>query len=54
MLVLKPGLGLSDIALSEIAAEKLTSGPLVAVVAGTTEPAVINFPGLKKPTGKAA
>jgi len=53
MLVLKPGLGLSDIALSEIAAEKLTSGPLLAVVAGGTVPAVINFPGLK-PAGKAA
>jgi len=54
MLVLKPGLGLSDIALSEIAAEKLTSGPLVAVVAGAAAPAVIDFPGLKKPAGKAA
>ena len=53
MLVLKPGLGLSDIALSEIAAEKLTSAPLVAVEAGATAPAVINFPGLK-PAGKAA
>ena len=53
MLVLKPGLSVSDIALSEIAAEKLVSGPLLAVVAGATAPAVINFPRLK-PAGKAA
>jgi hypothetical protein len=53
MLVLKPGLSVSDIALSEIAAQKLISGPLLATVAGATAPAVINFPGLK-PAGKAA
>jgi len=50
MLVLKPGLSVSDIALSEIAAEKLVSGPILTA---TTAPAVINFPGLK-PAGKAA
>ena len=54
MLVLKPGLSLSDIALSEIAAEKLISGPVLAVATAVTAPAVINFPGIKKPAGKAA
>ena len=45
MLLLQPGLSLSDIALSEIAAEKLSSEP-VAV-------AIIKFPG-EKPARKAA
>jgi DNA-directed RNA polymerase subunit K/omega len=51
MLVLKPGLSVSDIALSEIAAEKLVWEPVLAVV---TAAPVINFPGAKKPAGKAA
>ena len=51
MLVLKPGLGLSDIALSEIAAEKLSSERVSP--AGATAAAVINFPGIK-PARKAA
>jgi DNA-directed RNA polymerase subunit K/omega len=51
MLVLKPGLGLMDIALSEIAAEKLVWEPLLA---GVTAAPVITFPGSKKPAGKAA
>jgi len=53
MLVLPPGLGLSDIALSEIAAEKLGSEPVVAPGAGLPAVAVINFPGVK-PAKKAA
>jgi DNA-directed RNA polymerase subunit K/omega len=51
MLVLKPGLSVSDIALSEIAAEKLIWEPVAALV---TAAPVINFPGIKKPAGKAA
>ncbi len=51
MLLLKPGLSASDIALSEIAAEKLIWGP---VLAGVTAAPVINFPGTKTPAGKAA
>jgi hypothetical protein len=54
MLVLKPGLSASDIALSEIAAEKLVSEPVLAAGAGAAAAAVINFPGTKKPAGKAA
>jgi hypothetical protein len=54
MLVLHPGLTVSDIALSEIAAGKLVSEPVVAAVAEVTAPPVINFPGAKKPTVKAA
>lgn len=53
LIVVKPGLVLSDIALTEIAAKKLTSEPVVAEVAETAAPAIINFPGLK-PAGKAA
>ena len=53
MLLLKPGLSMSDIALSEIAAEKLSSEPVPATVAGSTVVAVINFPGVK-PAKKAA
>lgn len=55
LLVLPPGLGLSDIALTEIAAKKLTSEPVVAAVdeAAAAAAAIINFPGLK-PAGKAA
>jgi DNA-directed RNA polymerase subunit K/omega len=51
MLVLKPGLSMSDIALSEIAAEKLVWEPVLPAV---TAAPVINFPGAKKPAGKAA
>jgi len=54
MLVLKPGLSFSDIALSEIAAEKLVWEPLLSAVAGLTPAPVINFPGRKKAAGKAA
>jgi len=54
MLVLKPGLSFSDIALSEIAAEKLVWEPLLSAVAGLTPAPVISFPGTKKPAGKAA
>ena len=53
LVVVKPGLVLSDIALSEIVAKKLTSEPIVAEVAEIPAPAIINFPGLK-PKGKAA
>jgi DNA-directed RNA polymerase subunit K/omega len=49
MLVLQPGLSVSDIALSEIAAEKLSSEPVLAAAPA----AVINFPGVK-PAKKAA
>jgi DNA-directed RNA polymerase subunit K/omega len=49
MLLLAPGLSVSDIALSEIAAEKLGSEPLVALVAAP----VITFPTVK-PARKAA
>lgn len=52
MLALNPGLGMADIALSEIAAEKLVSEAVVAV-AGVDAPAIINFPGTK-PKVKAA
>lgn len=48
-----PGLGLSDIALSEIAAEKLGSEPVLAVVADMPAATIISFPKLK-PAGKAA
>jgi len=40
MLVLKPGLSASDIALSEIAAEKLIWGPVLAAV--TAAPVIIS------------
>jgi DNA-directed RNA polymerase subunit K/omega len=49
LIVVAPGLGLSDIALSEIVAKKLTSEPVVTEAAA----AIITFPGLK-PAGKAA
>ena len=54
MVLVKPGLGLLDIALSEIAAKKLTSEPVLAAVTDVTPAPVINFPGIKKPAGKAA
>jgi len=54
MLVLKPGLSFSDIALSEIAAKKLIGEPVLATGAGVTAAPVINFPATKKPSGKAA
>jgi hypothetical protein len=54
LLVLNPGLGLSDIALSEIAAEKLVSEPVLATLPESTAAPIINFPGAKKPAGKAA
>ena len=54
LLVLHPGLGLSDIALSEIAAEKLVSEPVLATLPEITAAPIINFPGAKKPAGKAA
>ena len=54
LLVLKPGLSVSDIALSEIAAKKLISERVLAVVAGVAAAPVINFPGVTKPAGKAA
>jgi len=54
MLLLKPGLSFSDIALTEIAAKKLVWEPLLAAVAGVTTAPVINFPATKKPAGKAA
>jgi hypothetical protein len=53
MLVLKPGLGLADIALSEIAAEKLVSERILAPALPVTPAAVITFPRIK-PVGKAA
>ena len=54
MLLLKPGLSFSDIALSEIAAEKLVWEPVLSALAGLTPVPVINFPGRKKPAEKAA
>ena len=54
LLVLKPGLGLSDIALSEIAAEKLVSERVLAAVAEIpAAAAIIKFPKTK-PAAKAA
>ena len=53
MLLLNPGLSMSDIALSEIAAEKLSSERVPVAVPGSTAVAVINFPGVK-PAKKAA
>ena len=53
MLLLPPGLGLSDVALSEIAARKLTSEPIVAAVAEVPAAPIIHFPTLK-PAVKAA
>ena len=56
MILVKPGLGLMDIALSEIAAKKLTSERVVAPVMAVAEvkPAsIIKFPN-SKPAGKAA
>ena len=53
LLVLNPGLGVSDIALSEIAAEKLVSERVLATVPTATPAAVITFPRVK-PAGKAA
>ena len=56
MILVKPGLALSDIALSEIAAKKLTSEPVLAPVIAVAEvkPAsIITFPR-SNPAGKAA
>ena len=56
MLVLKPGLSFSDIALSEIAAKKLTWERVVAPVMAVAEvktASIISFPN-SKPAGKAA
>jgi len=53
LIVVPPGLGMSDIALSEIAAEKLVSEPVLAVAAGLPAATIVHFPGLK-PTGKGA
>jgi DNA-directed RNA polymerase subunit K/omega len=53
LIVVRPGLGLSDIALSEIAAEKLVSEPILALVTNVPAATIVNFPGLK-PAGKAA
>jgi DNA-directed RNA polymerase subunit omega len=53
LILVTPGLVLSDIALSEIAAKKLISEPVLAVAAEIPGPAIISFPGLK-PAGKAA
>jgi DNA-directed RNA polymerase subunit K/omega len=56
MILVKPGLGLGDIALSEIAAKKLTWEPVLAVVTPVAEvkPAtILSFPN-SKPAGKAA
>ena len=53
LLVLHPGLGLSDIALSEIAAEKLVSERVLATLPAETPAPVIAFPRAK-PAGKAA
>lgn len=53
MLLLQPGLSVSDIALSEIAAEKLGSEPVPTAVAAIAAAAVISFPGVK-PAKKAA
>ena len=50
MLLLAPGLSMSDIALSEIAAEKLVSERVLAAAPAV---AIINFPG-SKPAVKAA
>ena len=50
LILVPPGLGMSDIALTEIAAKKLISEPVLAAATAAT---VINFPGLK-PAGKAA
>jgi hypothetical protein len=54
LLVLKPGLSASDIALSEIAGRKLISEPVLAALAEIAAAPVINFPATKKPAGKAA
>ena len=54
LILVKPGLGMMEIALGEIAAKKLVWEPLLAAVAGVTAAPVINFPGTKKPAGKAA
>jgi DNA-directed RNA polymerase subunit K/omega len=56
MILVKPGLGMLDIALSEIAANKLTSERVLTVVPAVAEvkPArIISFPN-SKPAGKAA
>jgi DNA-directed RNA polymerase subunit K/omega len=47
LIAVPPGLGLSDIALSEIAAEKLVSEPVLAVAAGLPAATIVNFPGPK-------
>lgn len=54
LILAAPGLGMSDIALTEIAAKKLVSEPVLAAGAELTVAPVINFPGTTKPAGKAA
>ncbi len=53
LLALPPGMGLADIALSEIAAGKLTSEPTGTPALGAAAPVVIAFPG-GAPAKKAA
>jgi DNA-directed RNA polymerase subunit K/omega len=53
MLLLTPGLSVSDIALSEIAAERLVWEPVVAALSEAVVPAIIDFPGTN-PKVKAA
>ena len=53
LILVAPGLGLSDIALSEIAAGKLDSERVLAAVAEIPAAAIINFPK-SKPAVKAA
>jgi DNA-directed RNA polymerase subunit K/omega len=53
LIVVPPGLSVSDIALTEIAAKKLTSERVLAAVAELASAPIINFPNVK-PAGKAA
>ena len=53
LILAAPGLGMADIALTEIFSEKLTSERVLAVVAEIPAATVITFPRLK-PAGKAA
>ena len=54
LVTVPPGMGLSDVALSEIAERKLTSAAKTAdESAATTAPAIISFPGTV-PVKKAA
>jgi DNA-directed RNA polymerase subunit K/omega len=53
LILAPPGMGFADIALSEIAAGKLTSEPSLDPVAKATAPVVVPFPKTV-PTKKAA